>query len=61
VAIDKSNQAKEDKRKSYSRRDFVVGSGTAIVGGTLTVYRPGKARAEQKDAAAAGAYPLSTA
>jgi protein NrfC len=46
----------ETQKKKFSRRDFVVGSGTAIAGGALTVLStsaPAAAAADTK-------YPLST-
>lgn len=42
--------------KKFSRRDFVVGSGTAIAGGAITALSPAT-----QVAAAAESYPLSTA
>jgi len=42
--------------KKFSRRDFVVGSGTAIAGGAITALSPAT-----QVAVAAESYPLSTA
>ena len=36
---------KKYKRKKYSRRDFVVGSGSALAGGAMVAYAPAKALA----------------
>jgi len=48
------------EKKKFSRRDFVVGSGTALAGGALAVYAPKKGAAEPAAKAAKNAYPLST-
>jgi protein NrfC len=51
----------QQTRKKFSRRDFVVGSGTVLVGGTLAGYTPETAQAEPAAATDKSAYPLSTA
>jgi protein NrfC len=53
----KTAPEKADKKK-FSRRDFVVGSGTALAGGALAVVSPKAATAAT--AAKAEPYPLST-
>jgi protein NrfC len=57
MAEEKNAPKGNTEKKKFSRRDFVVGSGTAIAGGalaTLTTAAPAAA-AEEK-----GGYPLST-
>jgi protein NrfC len=46
------------EKKKFSRRDFVVGSGTAIAGGAVAVLSSGTA--STAEAAAKNPYPLST-
>jgi protein NrfC len=58
MARGKLPEANKAQGKKYSRRDFVIGSGTIIAGGALTAYSP-------RPASAAGetskdTYPLST-
>ncbi len=60
MAGDKNAVNSKTEKKKFSRRDFVVGSGTAIAGGALTVVAAGaltptEGEAQSKD------FPLSTA
>jgi protein NrfC len=54
MAGDKRTVPEKAEKKKFSRRDFVVGSGTALAGGALTVVAPKAA-----EAATGGDYPLS--
>ena len=56
MAGDKKTVPEKAEKKKFSRRDFVVGSGTAIAGGALTVVAPSK---EATAAPAQGDYPQS--
>ncbi len=48
-------------KKKYSRRDFVVGSGTVLAGGALAVYKPATTlAATTPEPAETNPYPLST-
>jgi protein NrfC len=58
MAGEKKNLPEKAEKKKFSRRDFVLGSGTAIAGGALAVVTPSAATAAT--AAKAGDYPLST-
>jgi protein NrfC len=53
--------SRKSKSKKFSRRDFVVGSGTVLAGGALTACTPAGALAEPAAAAAEkNPYALST-
>ncbi len=51
-------EAKKTQGKKYSRRDFVIGSGAAIAGGTLAAYTP--STTPDATAAAKSLYAPST-
>ena len=55
MAGDKRTVPEKAEKKKFSRRDFVVGSGTALAGGALTVVAP-----KTSEAAAGEDYPLAT-
>jgi len=57
MAGEKKTVPEKAEKKKFSRRDFVVGSGTAIAGGALAVVTPNAATAAT---AAKDDYPLST-
>jgi protein NrfC len=59
MAGEKNPLVEDARKKKFSRRDFVVGSGTALAGGALAVYTPGTASAESAAAKENSAYPLS--
>ncbi len=46
MAGDNQTEPNKSKNKKFSRRDFVVGSGTVLAGGALTAYTPANAIAE---------------
>ena len=58
MARGKQAVTKKNLGKKYSRRDFVVGSGTALAGGALAAYTPAATLAAPKTAKSP--YPLST-
>ena len=58
MAGEKKNAAAGSANKKFSRRDFVVGSGTVIAGGALAAVTPKAANAAM--AAEKSTYPLST-
>ncbi len=53
---DKKTEIPKTKNRKYSRRDFVVGSGSVLAGGALAAYTPATAAAAEKSS-----YPLSSA
>jgi len=61
MAGDNKPDTNRSTNKKFSRRDFVVGSGTVLAGGALTVCTPAAAVAETTAAAAEkNPYPPST-
>ncbi len=61
MAGDKNAVNSKTEKKKFSRRDFVVGSGTAIAGGALTVVAAGTLAPAAETNTDAKALPLSTA
>jgi protein NrfC len=57
MAGEKTPAVEESEKKKFSRRDFVVGSGTALAGGALAVVTAGAAEPPAKKKASD--YPLS--
>ncbi len=55
------NVAEKAAKRKFSRRDFVVGSGSVLAGGALTAYSPaGTPGAAQQQSATKNPYALST-
>jgi protein NrfC len=61
MAGDKTTVPEKAQKKKFSRRDFVVGSGTVLAGGALTAVSAATAIAKAEPQTGAKTYPLSTA
>jgi protein NrfC len=60
MARGKKNSEAESGKRRLSRRDFVVGSGSALAGGALAAYAPANEFSQSSGLADKSAYPLST-